>query len=221
MPSGQPARAQVVLLALVVEGGLVGLAWLGGWLLGPEPLATFHLEADDALWGVLATLPLLVLFGLCLVCPIPPLIRIRRLTAEVIQPLFAPLGIAELALICLLAGLGEEMLFRGVLQSACSEWLGEFGGLAMASGVFGLCHALTPTYAILATVMGGYLGWIWLASGNLLVPVLAHALYDFVALVIIVHWRFSKGGSNASLFSPKAGGNRSPLPPPGGPGSLQ
>jgi len=37
----------------------------------------------------------------------------------------------------------------------------------------------------LATVTGIYLGWLYWFSGGLVVPVLAHALYDFIALIVI------------------------------------
>jgi hypothetical protein len=42
---------------------------------------------------------------------------------------------------------------------------------------------------VLAAIVGIYLGAIWLLTGNLLVPIVAHAVYDFVALT----W-FLKGG---------------------------
>jgi membrane protease YdiL (CAAX protease family) len=172
-------------MAVLVEGGLVGLAWLGGWLLGSSPLDTFYVDQNDFLLGALAALPMLLLFGVCLLWPVGPLARIRYLTTQYIRPLFASFTYAELALVCLLAGFGEEMLFRGVLQGAMSEQWGDELGLATASALFGLCHAITPTYAVWAGLMGGYLGWLWMVSGNLLVPVVAHALYDFLALVLI------------------------------------
>jgi membrane protease YdiL (CAAX protease family) len=52
--------------------------------------------------------------------------------------------------------------------------------------LFGLLHPITPTYAVLAALMGAYLGGVWLASGNLLVPIVAHALYDFIALAYLL-----------------------------------
>jgi membrane protease YdiL (CAAX protease family) len=58
--------------------------------------------------------------------------------------------------------------------------------VAATAVAFGLAHALTVTYAVLAALVGGYLGWLHLASGNLLVPVLAHALYDFIALRLLL-----------------------------------
>jgi len=55
-------------------------------------------------------------------------------------------------------------------------------GLVFASALFGLAHAITSTYAILAGLIGAYLGWLWLATDNLLTPTVAHAAYDLVAL---------------------------------------
>ena len=50
---------------------------------------------------------------------------------------------------------------------------------------FGAVHWLTPTYALLAGLVGVYLGALYAVSGNLLAPITAHALYDFVALVLL------------------------------------
>jgi membrane protease YdiL (CAAX protease family) len=93
----------------------------------------------------------------------------------------------DLAVISALAGLGEEMLFRGVVQTLIerasgSPWL----AVAAASVLFGLAHPITRTYAVLAALIGVYLGWLFLANGNLLVPIVAHAAYDFVALVYLL-----------------------------------
>ena len=51
--------------------------------------------------------------------------------------------------------------------------------------LFGVLHAMTPSYAVLATGMGIYLGLVFVFTDNLLSAVVAHALYDFVALVWI------------------------------------
>jgi membrane protease YdiL (CAAX protease family) len=34
-----------------------------------------------------------------------------------------------------------------------------------------------------------YLGWLWLASGNLLAPIITHGLYDFLALAYLTRRR--------------------------------
>ena len=55
--------------------------------------------------------------------------------------------------------------------------------------MFGLLHPITRAYAVIAALLGAYLGGLWLAGGNLLTPIVAHALYDFVALVYLLRLR--------------------------------
>ena len=44
-------RNAVVLLAVIVEGGLIVLAWVLGWLLKEPPLLHFAWDGRAALWG--------------------------------------------------------------------------------------------------------------------------------------------------------------------------
>ncbi|HEV3237849.1 MAG TPA: CPBP family intramembrane glutamic endopeptidase, partial [Gemmataceae bacterium] len=83
-------------------------------------------------------------------------------------------------------GIGEEMLFRGFTQAALATWLGIWWALVLASVLFGLLHAITLTYAVLASLAGAYLGLVWIATDNLLAVIVAHALYDFVALTYLL-----------------------------------
>jgi membrane protease YdiL (CAAX protease family) len=186
MGSDQRGRRFLILLALILEAGLGVLAWGLGCLLGQPPLVSLRWEVHALLLGVPATLPLLAIFYLCLRCPVGPFARIKQFFDQVIRPFFAPCSLLTLALLSLAAGVGEEMLFRGVLQAAFGRWLGLWLGLAAASALFGLLHMITPTYAVLATVMGAYLGWLWLTTENLLVVIVTHALYDWIALLYLV-----------------------------------
>jgi membrane protease YdiL (CAAX protease family) len=52
--------------------------------------------------------------------------------------------------------------------------------------IFGLLHPITPGYILIAGLMGAYLGGLWMLNGNLLTVMVAHALYDFVALVLLL-----------------------------------
>jgi uncharacterized protein len=181
-------------LALCFEGGLGLAAWLLGRIVGPSALSTLRWDAGDALWGIAAALPMLAGFAVCVHWPVGPLRRIRQASDELIRPLFAGCSVVDLALISLAAGWGEELLFRGFLQGALEERFGWLMALLAASVVFGLLHFITPTYAVYATLMGVYLGGVWLWSGNLLVVVVAHAFYDWVALVFLVKTRRSSSG---------------------------
>jgi membrane protease YdiL (CAAX protease family) len=162
------------------------LAWLLGWLLGQHPLRTFSWDGRGALWGLAGTLPMLVLFLLLDLWPVGPLRRLKQFGEDVLRPLLAPCTVADLLGISVLAGLGEEMLFRGVLQGYFAQRAGPWVGLALASVLFGLLHFITLTYAILAALMGVYLGLVWEWTGNLLPPVLMHALYDFLVLLYLL-----------------------------------
>jgi hypothetical protein len=45
------------------------------------------------------------------------------------------------------------------------------------------------TYAVIAALIGAYLGAIMLLTQNVLTPIVAHGLYDFVALLYLVYGR--------------------------------
>ena len=185
------------LTAAIFEGSLVPAAIALGWLLGAPPLATFHAEWHGVWLGIAATLPPLGLFWLCLACPWRPFARIADIMDETLLPLFRDCHVAKLAVIAALAGMGEEMLFRGVIQTAAAEAIGgphgAWLGLSVAAVLFGLLHFITPTYAILAGLIGLYLGGLWLACGNLATPIIAHGVYDFVAMVYLVRVRGGGG----------------------------
>jgi len=188
-----PAPRNLLLLAVAFEGGLGLLALaLGRWL-GYPPLDAFSWTFPDALWGAAAGFPMLVLLLASVRLRMWPFSDVLRVVDELVVPLFRSFRVVDLAVISALAGWGEEMLFRGVIQEAVAGWVdgpsGTWVGLAAAALLFGLAHPITPSYILLAGLMGLYLGWLWIASGNLLVPVMAHAVYDFLALVYLVKFR--------------------------------
>ena len=175
----------IVQIAVIFEAGLAPLALVIGWLLGQRPLEGFEWAARDAAWGAVAALPMLGMFWLAWRWPAGSLAEIKKYCIEELIPVFRDCGWHDLALIALVAGIGEELLFRGTIQAALSRWLGLWPGLAVASLLFGFLHPITPTYVAIATLLGTYLGAVWIATGNLLTVIIAHALYDFVALVIL------------------------------------
>ena len=59
--------------------------------------------------------------------PVGPLAKVKEFCEEEVVPLFDKSYWSELALISLSAGVGEEMLFRGVLQAWFTAWLGPAG----------------------------------------------------------------------------------------------
>jgi membrane protease YdiL (CAAX protease family) len=205
-PEGFPPSPHFALVAAIFEGGLAVIAVGLGWLLDIDPMATLRFAWEHVGWALAATLPPLGLLGLCLICPWRPFRRLSRVVDEFMLPLLARCSLAELAVISTLAGLGEEMLFRGIVQAGMARWVEKLSfpaawpqptveavavaaGLAAAAVLFGLAHRITNLYAVLAGLIGLYLGCLWLWTGNLLVPIAVHALYDFLALVYLVKIR--------------------------------
>ncbi|QDS93424.1 CAAX amino terminal protease self- immunity [Roseimaritima multifibrata] len=176
--------------------GVVGL--VAGWVVGFD--ARQWIPAFDDLpvifsslgWGVIATLPMLLAVFILERLQIAGVQELSTITKDRLLAPMRRLTFMELFAIAVCAGLGEELLFRGFLQAWLIGPLAEAGpgrifiGLMVASIVFGLVHALTPTYFILAAVVGFYLGGIAIATENLLIPIVAHALYDAVQLVTSV-----------------------------------
>jgi membrane protease YdiL (CAAX protease family) len=182
-----PDRSQFLNLAAMFEGGMVGVAIVAGWLLGVNPLALLHWDFGAVAWGVVATLPLFGLFLLSIRFPIPPLERIQNLLVDFLGPSLAACRPFDLVGLAVLAGVGEELLFRGVLQ----PWLERYdptAGLIGSNILFGAAHAITPTYAVLAGVIGVYLGLLLDATGerNLLAPIITHGLYDYLAFLVVL-----------------------------------
>jgi len=179
-----PPRA-LLWLALLVEGGLALLALLLGALLGQPPLRALQWNAVDALAGLLATLPLLLLFALTWRARWAPLREVREILELRLRPLLAAAPARDLVLVAALAGVGEELLFRGVLQGVLARYLGPEGGLLIASLLFGAAHCMTPAYFVLAALIGAYLGWLTQCSANLLPAILVHAFYDLLILLYV------------------------------------
>ena len=103
--------------ALAIEGGL-GLAAVGlGWLVGYPPAdAVPQWTAADFAAEALSAIPMLA--GLIVLVRVPwrPFVELLRVIDESVAPLFRGVRLGEMAVIAGLAGLGEEMLFRGVIQ---------------------------------------------------------------------------------------------------------
>lgn len=169
--------------ALAFEGGLTLVALALGWLFGIAPFAHTVIDAEDSLVGLVAAAPMLLVLWWGLQRPHDAIGQVTRQAAQITQQLFAGASVPALLLLSMAAGFGEEALFRGLLQPLFASFGGEIVGLLLASAAFGLAHALSRAYAVLAGLIGVYLGVLYLATGNLMTPIITHATYDFIALL--------------------------------------
>ncbi len=180
-------KTRFLQLATVFEGGLIVLSFLLGFWLEINPLASVNLNAEAISLGLLGTLGLLLAFGGGFRLPIPELQRIRRLLIETLGEVLAACRWYELVYVAVLAGIGEESLFRGVLQPWMEELWGRPLALIATNFLFGLAHSVTLLYTTLATLTGIYLSWLLDASGerNLFIPMFVHVSYDLAAFFLV------------------------------------
>ncbi len=158
----------------------VGLGWLTGfWPWEPvAPHWAWHAAGSQVVAG---TLLALLLFAGLVALDHRPFWIFRHLQHQLhdqVIPLFRGLHPLSLLGISLSAGICEELLFRGYCQRAFELWSTallpiwpSLTALLLASALFGLCHAISPAYALATTLVGMLLGATWLVTGDLLAPI--------------------------------------------------
>lgn len=96
--------------------------------------------------------------------------------------------LAPLLLMSVVAGIGEELIFRGVLFRVTEESLGTLGAIVVSAAFFGLAHAGNPNATLLSSAA------IALEAGVMLA--LAYAWTRNLWFVMGLHaaWNFTEGG---------------------------
>jgi membrane protease YdiL (CAAX protease family) len=152
-----------------------GVAWIG-WQRKTIPLALFVDRERwwlDLLAGAGAAVALLLAWGVT-----RRFVALARGLEERLRGTLGQIETHEAVGLAILSGLGEEVFFRGAMQPA---W-----GYAITTVLFGVLHSgrgremvLWSASALLAgAVLGGLMEW----RGNLLAPVVCHALVNAVQL---------------------------------------
>jgi len=179
---------------------LAGIAWALGSLIWSLDLLVWHnwnhtTIAIDALIGAG--------LGLGVVAASALLDRwaswAQALTEE-FRRLLGHLSTSDVFVLAIASGTAEEIFFRGFLQQILSVRVfvftghAEIWGLVVASIAFGLVH-IGPDikkfwpWTVMAVVMGFFLGGVYLYTGNLLAPILAHFTINFLNLSLIAQDR--------------------------------
>jgi membrane protease YdiL (CAAX protease family) len=182
-------RSDGFAMAVVVEGGLALVALVVAWLFRVSLRDMFPAVGaplvSAIVRGLLATLPMLVIFWLLVNSNWPMMRQLREQVQWLIDEMFPSRSIGQFAMVAILAGVGEELLFRGALQSVFENWTTPAIGLVITSLLFGLAHALSKLYFVFAVAVGAFLGWITWRYNDLVAPMVAHGLYDFLALAYL------------------------------------
>ncbi|NEP88389.1 MAG: CPBP family intramembrane metalloprotease [Okeania sp. SIO2C2] len=175
-PEIEPLTRTQVLVAMGVTA-LVLLAISKTCLLLGVNLLPVSWNPRALLWGVAIALGITIASSL--VYRIWP--TYRRSADQYLKLVVTPLLWPDLIWLGLLPGLSEELLFRGVILSALGL---DTVALIASSIFFGVLHLSGKQqwpYMIWAIIVGMVLGYSALATGNLLIPIIAHILTNLIS----------------------------------------
>lgn len=90
--------------------------------------------------------------------------------------------------IAIIPAIGEETLFRGILQRNLSYWTGNIHvGIWLAAALFSAIHVQFLGF-FPRMLLGALFGYLYLWSGNLWIPILAHFVNNgFTVLMVYLH----------------------------------
>ena len=177
-------REQFVRLGILTEVALLAVALVVD-ILWPLPIEQNPLRTATGLSnfgaviaGVVAGCVLSGWFFFSWFSELSAFKRIQNFVRDQLAPMLNDCRAWELIVVAAFAGIGEEVLFRGVIQPRVG-WLA-------ATLLFGLAHPITPTYVIMAAILGGLLGQLQIVGGNLWAPIIGHAVYDYIGFCLVI-----------------------------------
>lgn len=182
------SRNDVMVLSLVMEGGMGALAILVGWLVGVPFFQTIHLappQWSSIIWGTL-----FALLGAALALGIQRLPfefagRLREKVEEIANDLLGQCNVPDLIGLSLLAGVGEELLFRGLIQQGLSMVVeSQVLVIGLVAVLFGLLHSLSVSYIIAAAIASVGLSLLFVFTNDLVSVMVCHAVYDLILLLV-------------------------------------
>ncbi|MBL7795721.1 MAG: CPBP family intramembrane metalloprotease [Saprospiraceae bacterium] len=200
-PDAPPAERWQMRLMLAI--GHVCSFVLAGWVVvrffyPPGQRALAYLRANHlpdlrlvfaGIFLLLASIPLvLFLYNINQALPLPDSFRLlEEQTTDTIKGLLQMDNglelLANLTLIALLPAIGEELVFRGVVQQQlqrriASPWL----AIVLASAIFSFIHFQFEGF-LPRMLLGILLGWLYWRSQNLWVPAAAHFVNNATQVV--------------------------------------
>ena len=172
---------------LALQAVILLIAWIGiRWLELEFPVESEQ-QFVNLLIGVLAG----VITYLCLLV----LVRGRSATAtnlladaQAIRESVADWGFIAIILVSLAAAIGEELLFRLLIQTWVAAKTLPWIGVVVGALAFGIAHMTSKSYFIASFLMGILLGWTFMMTGSLLLVMAWHFAYDFLSFTVLIKY---------------------------------
>ncbi len=173
-------------LTCLSEGFLLCLAVMLGWYFNLPFWSQLEFDVIDIILGISLALIFATFAIWALKSNWAIFTQLRNDTLTFVK-ILENLSVGSIILVALAAGVCEEVLFRGGFQPLFMDWLGLLPGLVLASLLFGLFHMISVSYVIYVSVFGLILGCMYIWSGNLIGPIIAHFIYDLIMLYWALH----------------------------------
>jgi uncharacterized protein len=89
----------------------------------------------------------------------------------------------NLLVIAIIPGIGEELIFRGCLQKVLVKWTNNYHlGIWLAAIIFSAIHVQFYGF-IPRMLLGALFGYLYHASKNLIIPMIAHSINNGIAVI--------------------------------------
>ena len=176
-----PARRGPAPLALGIYGGFTVITLAVAWALGRSPITAEAWLPGPEIGLHAASIAVGLFIAAVTVRATRALVKrwswVRALHAD-LRPAIHDAGDVTLVVLGIASAVGEELFFRGLLAPAL--------GLVLSSLAFGMLHQLRGragwVWTGWATLMGLVFGALFLATGSLLGPLVAHAAINVANL---------------------------------------
>ncbi len=177
-----------LLLNLILgQSVLTGVGVLLLWLTHTEFSLWGNSGYAAAIWGVLGAVGSYALVWALARSPGVFGEHLRR-AVDKIAPLFQNMSWSLLIFLALLAGIGEEILFRAFLQQWLVEHTGAVIGITLATAIFAGLHYLSLPYCLVIFVLGLLMGLAYHFTQSLVLVMVWHSVYDAIALGVLARF---------------------------------
>ncbi len=178
------SRTQILIIMGVTALILLAIAKVWQWF-GAIALLPWQITGPAILGGVVLAGVIISLSGI--IYRIWP--AYRESADSYLQLVIKPLLWPDLIWLGLLPGLSEELLFRGIMLPAFGM---DLIAVIASSLIFGVLHLSSWQqwpYVVWATLVGFFLGYTALLTGNLAIPIVAHIITNWVSSAL---WKYTR-----------------------------
>ena len=117
------------------------------------------------------------------VAPLTSLVPISETMREMLKSLGDHKGVPTFIYFVIAAPLFEELIFRGIMLDGLLKRIKPAIAILVSSLLFGVVHLNAPQF-ITGTVMGCFLGWVYMRSGSVGACILIHMAANFSGFIM-------------------------------------